>query len=210
MPNSTWNVRYGYYEAMSMDKFRFTSVFFIFMVLMLSACSPSTQAVPPTPTLDTAHWAVYQDLNHHFSFEYPKSYADRDLCALKVKPSDTLSPTFSASMSNSDLKVMVDPQQNAKDNDLQAVDSQLRSALGQLPQVSFDQPKSLTVAEVPALSQRYHTAYSKDGYLEYTFFIKNGILYTIFLNTPATCDGYPDTPTAVEAYQRILASFRIQ
>jgi hypothetical protein len=179
-------------------------------MMMLSACQASGQGESPTPKPDAANWKVYQDLNRHFSFEYPKSFDERPLCALKVKQADAFSPTSTISMNNSDLKILVDPQQNPKDNDLQAVVDQLRGELGQLPQVSFDQPAKLTVAGTPALAQRYRTAYSKDGYLEYVFFIKDGIRYTLFLNTPATCDGYPGTPDAVEAFQRILASFRIQ
>ncbi len=179
-------------------------------MLALSACQASKQDIASTPTLDPANWKVYQDLNHRFSFEYPKGYDDRSLCALKVKQPDAFSPTTTITMSNSDLKVLVDPLQNPADTDLQGVVDRLRSDLGQLPQVRLDQPAKRTVAETPAIAQRYRTAYSKEGYLEYVFFIKNGILYTIFLNTPATCDGYPGTPDAVEAYQRILASFRIQ
>lgn len=194
---------------MSIAKISFTALFCMSSMLLLSACSLSRQAAVPTPTLDPAHWKVYQDLDHHFTFEYPKSYDNRSLCALKTKQSDMVSPTFTISMNNSDLKIIVDRLQNPQDTDLQALDNLLRKDLGQLPQVSFDQPSQITVDGIAALSQRYHTAYSKEGYLEYTFFIKEGILYTIFLNTPATCDGYPDTPTAVEAYQRILASFRI-
>jgi hypothetical protein len=178
--------------------------------IMLSSCNLSRQAVVPTPTLDRANWKVYQDLSHPFSFEYPKSFDDRPLCALKVKQADIYSAASTISMNNSDLKVMIRPLQNPKDTDLQAVDDQLRNDLGQLPQVSFDQPIKLAVAGTPALAQRYHTAYSKDGYLEYVFFIKDGVLYTIFLNTPASCDGYPNTPDAADAFQRILDSFQIQ
>jgi hypothetical protein len=191
-------------------KIKRVSFLFWWLMLLLSACTVSKQSVVPTPTLDTAHWKVYQDLNRHFSFEYPKSFDDRPLCALKVTQADAFSPTSTISMNNSDLKVMVDPQENPKDTDLQAVAAQLRGELGQLPQVSLDQPTQLTVAGTPALAQRYRTAYSKDGYLEYVFFIKDGIRYTIFLNTPATCDGYPGTPDADEAFQRILDSFQIQ
>ncbi len=177
---------------------------------MLTACSPSGLAAKPTPTLDAAHWKVYQDLDHHFSFAYPKSFDDRPLCALKVKQPDAFSPTFSISMNNSDIKVMADRLENPKDTDLTAAVDQLRQQLSQLPQVSLDQPAKLTVAGAPALAQVYRTAYNKDGYLEYVFFIKDGVLYSIFMNTPATCDGYPGTPDAVEAFQRILSSFRIQ
>jgi hypothetical protein len=185
-------------------------VLFLFMALILSACTAAQAAVAPTPTLDTAHWKVYQDINHNFSFEYPKSFDDRSLCAVKVTQGDASSPTFSVSMNNSDLKVSLNTLTNPKDTDPQIYVAQLRSMLSQQPQVSLDKPVQLMVAGLPAVAQRYHTAYNKDGYLEYVYFIKNGVLYAVSLNTPATCDGYPDTPTAVEAYQRILSSFRIQ
>ncbi len=181
-------------------------------VLAVSAASCAVAAPAPTvtPTLDTAHWKVYQDLNHHFSFEYPKVYDDRSLCALKVKQSDISSPDFSVSMSSSNLKITLSPLENPKETDPQSAVDALRNLLGQSYQVSLDDPVRRTVAGIPALSQRYRTAYVKDGYLENTYFIKNGVLYSIALNTPSNCDGYPDTPTVVEAYQRVLESFRIQ
>ncbi len=190
--------------------------FFILLLviigMILSACSsPAQAAVPtPTPTLDTAHWKIYQDVNHNFSFAYPKSFDDRSLCAVKVQQGDASSPTYSVSMNNSNLKVSLTKLANPKDTDPQVYVDQLRSMLSQQPQISLDAPVKMTVAGIPAMAQRYRTAYNKDGYLEYVYFVKNGILYAISLNTPATCDGYPDTPTAVEAYQRILSSFRIQ
>ncbi len=177
---------------------------------LLAACTAAAPLTTPTPTLDTAHWKIYQDLNHHFSFEYPKSYDDRSLCAIKAKQSDLSSPDFSVSMSSSNLKITLSPLENPKDADPQSTVDTLRNLLGQSYQVSLDDPVKRTVAGIPALSQRYRTAYVKDGYLENTYFIKNGVLYTIALNTPSNCDGYPDTPTVVEAYQRILESFRIQ
>lgn len=186
----------------------------ILLAVLLSACSAAglvgPQAAAPTPTLDAAHWKVYQDLNHHFSFAYPKSYDDRALCAVKVKESSVTSPAFSVSMSNSDLKVSVEPLPDPKDTDPQTAVNTVRSMLSAQPQISLEKPQSLTVDGIPAMSQRYHTAYNKDGYLEYVFFKKGGMLYTIFINSPATCDGYPDTPTAEEAYRRILSSFHIQ
>jgi hypothetical protein len=195
---------------MKINQKSFLPLLFIMTAVILSACQAPRQAVLPTSTLDSAKWKIYRDVNHPFSFEYPKSFDDRPLCAIKVKQSDTIPPTFSISMSNSDLKVMVEPLPDPKDTDLQIFVDQLRADLGQLPQVSMEPQKNLTVAGVPALAQRYRTAYSKEGYLEYVFFIKDGLLYTIFLNTPATCDGYPDTPGAVEAFQRILTSFQMQ
>jgi hypothetical protein len=183
---------------------------FIFLVVILSACTTSRQAVILTPTLDPLHWKVYQDVNQNFSFEYPKSFDDRSLCALKVKQADSSSPTYWVSLNNSDLKVSLNKLANPKDTDPQIYVDQLRSMLSQQAQISLEKPTQLTVAGLPAMAQRYHTAYTKDGYLEYVFFVKNGTLYTISLNTPSTCDGYPDIPTGVEAYQRILSSFRIQ
>ncbi len=175
-----------------------------------AACTAAAPAPSLTPTLDTTHWKVYQDLNHHFSFEYPKGYDDRSLCALKVKQSDLSSPDFSVSMSSSNLKITLTPLGNSKETDPQSAVDALRTLLGQSYQISLDDPVKRTVAGLPAVSQRYRTAYVKDGYLENTYFIKNGVLYTIALNSPSNCDGYPDTPTVVEAYQRILESFRIQ
>lgn len=195
---------------MKINKILYFLLLLTMAVVALSACQVSSPTVLPTPTSDAAQWKIYQDLNHPFSFEYPKSFDDRPLCTVKVKQSDTVPPTFSISMNNNDLKVMVEPLTNPKDTDLQAAVDQLRAELGQLPQVSLDPPTNLTVAGVPALAQRYRTAYNKDGYLEYVFFIKDGYLYTIFLNTPATCDGYPNTPDAVEAFQRILTSFQMR
>ncbi len=180
------------------------------LAVSAAACTAAAPASTVTPTLDTAHWKVYQDLNHHFSFEYPKAYDDRSLCALKVKQSDLSSPDFSVSMSSSNLKITLSPLENPKETDPQSAVDALRNLLGQAYQVSLDDPVKRTVAGLPALSQRYRTAYVKDGYLENTYFIKNGTLYTIALNTPSNCDGYTDTPTVVEAYQRILESFRIQ
>ncbi len=179
-------------------------------MLAVSACAAVTPLPTAAPTLDTTHWKIYQDLNHHFSFEYPKGYDDRSLCALKVKQSDLSSPDFSVSMSSSNLKITLTPLENPKETDPQSAVDALRNLLGQSYQVSMDDPVKRKIAGLPALSQRYRTAYVKDGYLENTYFIKNGVLYTIVLNTPSNCDGYPDTPTVVEAYQRILDSFRIQ
>ncbi len=179
------------------------------VIVILSGCSASGQAAAPTPTLDTAHWKIYQDLNHNFSFEYPKGYDDRSLCAVKVKQADAASPTFSVTMANSDIKVSVDTLANPKDTDPQTAIDELRGMLTQ-PQITLDKPVKLTVAGLPAMAQRYHTAYNKDGYLENVYIKKNGLIYTIFVNTPSSCDGYPDTPTAEEAFQRILSSFRIQ
>ncbi len=180
--------------------------------LILSACAPSARAavaVASTPTLDTAHWKVYQDDHQGFSFQYPKGYDDRPLCALKVKQAEADSPTYWVSISNSDLKVSLTKLSNAKETDPQIYIDQLRNMLSQQPQISLEKPVQMTVAGLPAMAQRYRTAYNKDGYLEYVYFVKNGTLYAISLNTPATCDGYPDTPTAVEAYERLLSSFQI-
>ncbi len=193
-----------------MKKYYLLPVLLIISVLILSACAPSANAPAPTPTIDAARWKVYQDLNQRISFQYPKSYDDRSLCALKVKQADADSPTFSVSMNNSDLKVSLTKLANPKDTDPQIYIDQLRNMLSQQPQISLDKPVQMTVAGIPAMAQRYRTAYNKDGYLEYVYFVKNGTLYTISLNTPATCDGYPDTPTAVEAYQRLLSSFSIR
>ena len=179
-------------------------------VIGLSSCTAFRPVSTPTPTLDVAHWKVYQDSERHFSFEYPKSYDGREICDLTVKQPDDSSPTYSVSMNNSNLKVSLDTLGNPKDNDPQSAVNDLRNYWSQSMRVSFDNPVKLTVAGIPAVAQRYHTVYSKDGYLESTFFKKNGMLYTISLNLPATCDGYPDTPSTVDAYQRILSSFRIQ
>lgn len=193
-----------------MRKFLILPLLLMFAAIGFSACTAFGLRPAPTPTLDTAHWKVYQDLDQHFSFQYPKSYDDRPLCALKVQPADDSSPTFSVFLNNNNLKVSLTPLDNPKDTDPQSAVTELRNYWSQSTRVSFDDPVKLTVAGIPALAQRYHTVYSKDGYVEDVFLKKNGILYTISLSTPATCDGYPDTPTALEAYQRILSSLKIQ
>lgn len=196
-----------------MRKITFLPALIIVFGMILSACAPSAKAaiaIVPTPTLDTAHWKVYQDVNHRFSFQYPKGYDDRSLCALKVKQAEADSPTYWVSMSNSDLKVSLTKLTNPKEMDPQIYIDQLRNMLSQQPQISLYKPMQMTVAGLPAMAQRYRTTYNKDGYLEYVYFVKNGTLYAISLNTPATCDGYPDTPTAVDAYEHFLSSFKFQ
>ena len=190
---------------------RFT-VFLLFTVVALAGCEAlrPTPASMPEPTLDPAHWSVYQDLEHHFSFAYPKSYDLHPLCAPQVKPGDLSSPDFSVSLNNSNIKVTLTPLSDPKQTDPQSAVDSLRSFWSGTYQVSFDDPVKRSVAGLPAISQRYTTVYNKNGFLISTFFIKNGILYTVYLNSPATCDGYPDTPPVDQAYERVLTSFHIQ
>ena len=180
------------------------------LLLVLSACSALKKAPTPTPTLDTAHWKIYQDLNHHFSFVYPKAYDDHPICALHIQGGDLATPEFVVRIDNNFIKVTLTPLADVKDTDPQSAVNNLRSDMGGLYQISFDDPVKRMVDGMPALSQRYYIAYNKDGYQESTFFKKNGVLYTIFVQTPSTCDGYPNAPTTSEAYQRILESFIIQ
>jgi hypothetical protein len=194
----------------SMRQFFNLTLVLLFASIALSACGAFRPTPPPTPTLDVAHWKVYQDPSHHFSFEYPKGYDDRPDCAIQIKqPSDT-SPIYAVIMNNDNLRVSLTPLDNPKDTDPQTAVNDLRSFWSQSMRVTFDKQVKLTISGIPAISQRYHTVYSKDGYLEDTFFKKNEALYTISINLPATCDGYPDIPTTVEAYQRILTSLKIQ
>jgi hypothetical protein len=199
----------------------------LFLLLILAACSaaypvptptlaptpaPTPTLAPtstPIPTLDAALWKTFQDLNHHFSFAYPKAYDEHPICALHVQGGDLSSPDFIVSMDSSFLKVIASPLADAKDTDPQSAVDSLRSYLGGSYQVHFEDPVQRTVDGLPALAQRVNIDYNKDGYQESTFFKKNGMLYTVFVQTPSTCDGYPNAPTTEEAYQRILESFKI-
>jgi hypothetical protein len=186
-----------------------TSLLLLFL-LILSSCSAFSPPPTPTPTLDAATWKIYQDLNHGISFVYPKAYDDHSICALHVQGGDLTTPDFVVSMDNSFLKVTLTPLANPKETDPQNAVNDLRSYLSGSYQIRFDDPVKRTVDGLPALSQRYFVAYNKDGYLEDTFFIKKGVLYDVFVQTPSTCDGYPNAPATEEAYQRILESFIIQ
>ena len=184
--------------------------FILILLYGLSGCAAFQASSTPTPTLDAARWKIFQDIRVNFSFQYPASYIDRPLCAIKIKSGDVSAPGFMVSMDNSELKISFSPLQNQQETDPQVAVDDLRSVLSQSDRVSFDPLQKLSVAGLPAVAQRYHTVYSKEGYEEYTFFIKGGMLYSIYMNTPSTCDGYPDTPSVIEAYQQILSSFEIQ
>lgn len=172
--------------------------------------APGGAAAPATPLpLESLRdrWQTYTSDAYHFSFEYPLAYTSPEFAFCDVRaggPASQGAPQGAEFTLSLGSRTVLSVTKTS--GSLDAAAAALKAGL---PDAQFDQPKTLSVGGVPAVTLPYHSG-GTNRYGEATLFVKDGLLYRIDEGVPSACDISAIGLRELDAYTRMLESFRFQ
>lgn len=170
-----------------------------------AAPGENTTATPAGLDAFRDQWKSYSNPTYGFSFDYPAVYESPNFGFCKVRDQKALPQGALYAL---DLGSRIQITLVKTDQALPAVvDAFRQDPLHQ--DFQFDAPKDRTVGGAPAVVLPYRSG-GTNRYAETALFVKDNILYRIDVGTPSACDVPEINLKELDAYSRVLDSFKFK